>query len=112
MRPAPHTRHDSLGVLTSDDEFTVNRDLIRRWWKDTSLQNQLKKDWYIDTYFLEEQVAFKDKWHKDMKKFKTEIEFFKWFEITGQLGHSKESLQTLVTRWYTKEQVVDSVTPL
>lgn len=45
-----------------------------------------------------------------MKKFETEIEFFRWFEVTGQLGHSRESLQTLVIRWYTKEQTIDSVT--
>lgn len=46
-----------------------------------------------------------------MKRFKTEIEFFRWFEITGQLGSTNDSLQTLVSRWYTKEQVVDSITP-
>lgn len=40
MRPT-HTRQDSLGVLTSSDEFTINRDLIREWWN----------DWYVSTKY-------------------------------------------------------------
>lgn len=46
-----------------------------------------------------------------MKRFKTEVEFFRWFEHSGQIDHTQVSLQTLVTHWYTKEQVVDNITP-
>lgn len=111
MRPKLHIRNNSLGVLTSPIEFTINRDLIRQWWKDPSPQNQQNIAWYTNTYSLVERRAFKEKWLSDMERFKTEIKFFRWFKISGQLGSTNDSLKTLVTRWYTKEQVVDSITP-
>lgn len=111
MRPAPLARYNSFRVISFSGEFTINSDLIRRWWDNTNPQNQLNKRWYIETYSLEQRRTFKNKWYRDMNRFKTEIEFFKWFEITGQLGSSRDSLQTLVTRWYTKEQTIDSITP-
>ena len=57
------------------------------------------------------KVLFKDKWFKYMKRFKIEIEFFKWFESTGQIGECNSSLQVLVNRLHTKDKVVESITP-
>ena len=48
-----------------------------------SYKHALKKAWYVDTYTRAQRFLLKDKWFKDMKKFKTEIEFFKWFECSG-----------------------------
>ena len=49
-------------------------------------KHALKKAWYVDTYTRDHRVLFKDKWFKDMNRFKSEIEFFKWFESIGQIG--------------------------
>ena len=46
-----------------------------------------------------------------MKRFKTEIEFFKWFEATRQVSECSSSLRVLVNSWHTKDKVVESVTP-
>ena len=74
-------------------------------------KHALKKAWYVDTYTRDQRVLFKDNWFKDMKRFKIEIEFFKWFESTGKIGESNSSLQFLVNRWHIKAKVVESVTP-
>ena len=74
-------------------------------------KHALKKAWYVDTYTRDQRVLFKDKWFKDMKRFKIEIEFFKWFESTGQISEFNSSLQVLVNRWHTKGKVIKSVTP-
>ena len=75
-----------------------------------SPKHAIKKVWYVDTYTRDQLVLFKHKWFKDIKRFQTEVEFFKWFESTGQIGESS-SLQVLVNRWHTKDKVVKSVTP-
>ncbi|KAK4721505.1 hypothetical protein R3W88_011738 [Solanum pinnatisectum] len=108
MKPV-HKRKDSIGVLTSDEEFVPTKRKLHAWWK--SPENNKKVDWYKATYTVEQRTSFRDKWFKDMKRFKTEIEFFKWFESSGQIDDKQSSLQVLINKWYTKEQVVKSVTP-
>ena len=46
-----------------------------------------------------------------MKRFETKVEFFKWFELSGQIDGTKSSLQVLVNKWHTRNKVVESVTP-
>uniref|UniRef100_M1D3V3 Uncharacterized protein n=1 Tax=Solanum tuberosum TaxID=4113 RepID=M1D3V3_SOLTU len=48
----------------------------------------------------------------DMRRIGCEIEFFKWFEMTGKIENCTESLQVIINKWYTaSNKVVESVTP-
>ena len=109
MKAPSHKRKDSIGTIKSVDKFIPDLKKINKWW--VSPKHALKRAWYVDTYPKEQRVLFKDKWFKDMKRFKTEIEFFKWFEATGQIGEDSSSLQVLVNKWHTKDKVVESITP-
>ena len=108
MKAPSHKKKDSIRVIKSIDKFTPDTKKIKKWW--ISPIHATKKAWYFATYTRDQRVLFKDKWFKDMKRFKTEIEFFKWFESTGQIGESNSLLQVLVNRWQTKDKVVKSVT--
>lgn len=46
-----------------------------------------------------------------MTRFETEIEFFKWFEYSGQMGNQKDSLQVLINKWHTKNAIIESSIP-
>ena len=104
-----YKKKDCMGVIKLVHKFTPDTKKINKWWM--SPKHALNKAWYVDTYTRDQRVLFKDKWFKDMKRFKIEIEFFKWFKSTGQIGESNSSLQVLVSRWHTKHKVVESVTP-
>ncbi|KAK4706224.1 hypothetical protein R3W88_034219 [Solanum pinnatisectum] len=109
MKPV-HQRKDSVGILTSDEEdFVPSKKKLHSWWK--APEHTQKVNWYKATYTVEQRTSFRDKWFKDVKRFKTEIEFFKWFEASGQIDDKQSSLQVLINKWYTKEQVVESITP-
>ena len=46
-----------------------------------------------------------------MKRFKNEIELFKWFECSGQIDEANSSIKVLITKWHTKDKVVEGKTP-
>ena len=53
---------------------------------------------------------FRDIWMKDMKKIDCEIEFFKWFEMTGRIENCTKSLQVIMNKWYTSSnKIVESL---
>ncbi|KAG5619556.1 hypothetical protein H5410_004774 [Solanum commersonii] len=61
---------------------------------------------------LKEQWAHPDNQMKDMRRIGCEIEFFKWFEMTGRIENCTESLQVIINKWYTaSNKVVESITP-
>lgn len=93
MRPSFHRKKDSVGVIKSIENFTPDNKKISKWWNNPN--HALKKAWYVDTYTKDQRISFSDKWFKDMKIFKTEIEFFKWFECSGQIDETNSSLQVL-----------------
>ena len=107
MRPEDPKR-SSLGVLT-ENEFIPDKRILNQWWK--LPEHKQKVDWYKATYPLSKRKAFRDKWYLDMKRFKAEVEFFKWFEFSGQIDDTKSSLQVLVNKWHTRNEVVESITP-
>ena len=109
MKAPSHKKKDSIGLIKSVDKFTPDTKKINKWWM--SPKHALNKAWYVDTYTRDQRVLFKDKWFKDMKRFKIEIEFFNCFESTSQIGESNSSLQVLVNKFHTKDKVVESVTP-
>ena len=90
MKAPSNKKKDSIGTIKSIDKFTPDLKRINKWW--ICPKHALKKAWYVDTYAMDQRVLFKDKWFKDMKRFKTEIEFFKLFEATGQIGECNSSL--------------------
>ena len=98
-----------MGVIKSTENFTPDIKKISKWWNNP--KHALKKDWYVDTYTKDQRISFRDKLFKDMKRFKTEIEFFKWFECSGQIDETNSSLQVLINKWHTKDKVVKSITP-
>ncbi|KAK4731465.1 hypothetical protein R3W88_024453 [Solanum pinnatisectum] len=108
MKPI-HGRKDSIGVLTSGDKFVPDKKILHAWWK--APEHKQKVEWYKATYTLDQRISFRDRWFKDMERFKTEVEFFNWFESSGQIDDTRSSLQVLINKWYTKEQVIESVTP-
>ena len=109
MKDTSHKKKDSIAVIKSVHKFTPDTKKINKWWM--SPKHALNKAWYVDTYTRDQRVLFKDNWFKDMKRFKIEIEFFKWFEATGQIVECNSPLQLLVNKWHTKDMVVESVTP-
>ncbi|XP_047251366.1 uncharacterized protein LOC124886583 [Capsicum annuum] len=47
-----------------------------------------------------------------MKRLRCDMEFFFWFEKTGRIENQTESLNVIVTKWYTQRNtVVESTTP-
>lgn len=46
-----------------------------------------------------------------MKRLKTEIEFIKWFKCSGKIDETNSSLQVLINKLHTKNNVVESITP-
>ncbi|KAG5587355.1 hypothetical protein H5410_047789 [Solanum commersonii] len=61
---------------------------------------------------LMQRESFRDLWIKDMRRIGCEIEFFKWFEMTGRIENCDESLQVIINKWYTaSNKVVESITP-
>ncbi|KAH0763372.1 hypothetical protein KY290_019445 [Solanum tuberosum] len=74
--------------------------------------NQVKRKWYVSSYPLKQRESFRDLWMADMRRIGCEIEFFKWFEMTGRIENCTESLQVIINKWYTtSNKVVESVTP-
>ncbi|KAH0650257.1 hypothetical protein KY284_030169 [Solanum tuberosum] len=55
--------------------------MLKEQW--THPDNQVKRKWYISSYTLKQKESFRDLWMKDMRRIGCEIEFFKWFEMTG-----------------------------
>jgi len=100
---------DQLTVIRADD-FEINWKSLDAQWLHPN--NTINRKWYVDTYSLKQRLSFKDKWIKDLKRIKCDIEFFKWFEITGQIPNQKESLKMIVNKWYTKNKgIIEDVNP-
>ena len=108
MKAPSHNKKDSIGVIKSINKFTPNTKKINKWWM--SPMHALKKASYVDTHTTYQRVLFKDKWFKNIKRFKTDIGFYKWFKSAGQICESNSSLQVFVNRWHTKDKVVETVT--
>ncbi|KAG5571277.1 hypothetical protein H5410_061043 [Solanum commersonii] len=48
----------------------------------------------------------------DMRRIDCEIEFFKWFEMTGKFENQIETLKMIINKWFTtSNMVVESITP-
>ena len=69
----------SLGVITKGN-FIPNKELLNQWWK--LPEHKQKVEWYKATCPLSKRKSFRDNWYKDMKRFETKVEFFKWFELS------------------------------
>ncbi|TMW83948.1 hypothetical protein EJD97_000369 [Solanum chilense] len=87
MRPSFHRKKDSVSVIKSTENFTPDKKKISKWWNKP--KDALKKAWCVDTYTKDERISLRYKWFKDMKRFKTEIEFFK--SCTSHIGNKHSS---------------------
>ncbi|KAH0713633.1 hypothetical protein KY289_009592 [Solanum tuberosum] len=107
----PHV--DKLGWITmlkTGDIYNPDPDILHRLW--TYPDNKTKRKWYVATYNLKERESFRDSWMNDMRRIGCEIEFFKWFEMTGKIENQTESLKVYINKWYTtSNKVVESITP-
>ncbi|KAG5578664.1 hypothetical protein H5410_058798 [Solanum commersonii] len=98
-----------LGMLKVNKTFEPNLDILQDQW--THPNNQVKRKWYVSSYTLKQRESFRYLWMKDMRRLGYEIEFFKWFEMTGRIENCVESLQVIINKWYTaSKKVVESGT--
>ncbi|KAH0654227.1 hypothetical protein KY289_031905 [Solanum tuberosum] len=99
-----------LGMLKTGKTFEPNQDILHEQW--IHPDNQVKRKWYVSTYTLNERESFRDLWMADMRRIGCEMEFFKWFEMTGRIENCTESLQVIINKWYTaSNKVVECITP-
>ncbi|KAG5606258.1 hypothetical protein H5410_027750 [Solanum commersonii] len=109
MEP-PKEKPSWLGMLKVNKVFEPNSNVLQEQW--THPDNQVKRKWYVSSYTLKQRESFRDLWMKDMRRIGCEIEFFKWFEMTGRIENCTESLQVIINKWYTtSNEVVESITP-
>ena len=110
--PPPKVRSDpSLFVIKTDNgEYVPDLQALKVLWNRP--QDALKRKWYGSTYSAKEQKEFGRLWIADMKRLRCDLEFFFWFEKTGRIENQTESLNVIVTKWYTQRNtVVESTTP-
>ncbi|XP_070002055.1 uncharacterized protein [Nicotiana sylvestris] len=93
---------DRLGTLKEESNFEIDWKSLNAQWKHPD--NNIKRKWYVNAYSLDQRKSFKNNWIKDLKRLKCDIEFFRWFELTGQIPNQKESLQMIINKWYTKNK--------
>ncbi|KAH0654226.1 hypothetical protein KY289_031904 [Solanum tuberosum] len=99
-----------LGMLKTGKTFESNPDILHEQWIHPN--NQVKRKWYASTYTLNQRESFRDLWMADMRRIGCEMEFFKWFEMTGRIENCTESLQVIINKWYTaSNKVVEWITP-
>ncbi|KAH0689011.1 hypothetical protein KY289_016369 [Solanum tuberosum] len=109
MEP-PKEKPSWLGMLKVNKPFEPNLNILQEQW--IHPDNQVKRKWYVSSYPLKQRESFRDLWMADMRRIGCEIEFFKWFEMTGRIENCTESLQVIINKWYTtSNKVVESVTP-
>lgn len=72
-------------MIRSYEPFTPDPKILNDLWSHPD--NQTKRNWYVATYTLQQRESFRDFWMTDMKRIRCEIEFFKWFEIYGNLDN-------------------------
>uniref|UniRef100_M1DZ48 Uncharacterized protein n=1 Tax=Solanum tuberosum TaxID=4113 RepID=M1DZ48_SOLTU len=109
MEP-PKEKPSWLGMLRANETFEPNPEILQEQWIHPN--NQVKRKWYVSSYTLKQRESFRDLWIKDMRRIGCEIEFFKWFEMTGRIENCTESLQVIINKWYTtSNRVFESVTP-
>ncbi|KAJ8552789.1 hypothetical protein K7X08_020182 [Anisodus acutangulus] len=104
--PTPSDLRGSLGMIKRNSNFKINSELLKNQWED--LENAIRRSWYVETYPEENRLAFKKTWIADMKRLHCNIEFFRWFQVSGQLGDKPDSLKTLVNKWYTSTRTITS----
>ncbi|KAK4366632.1 hypothetical protein RND71_014512 [Anisodus tanguticus] len=107
--PTPSDLQGSLGMIKVEGNFKINSKYLRECWEHPD--NTINKNWYVETYTEDQRLAFRKTWIADMKRLRCNIEFFRWFQVTGQLGSEPDSLKTLVNKWYTNTKVVNTVIP-
>ena len=99
-----------LGMLKVNKPFEPNPTILQEQW--IHPDNQVRRKWYVSSYTLKQRENFREIWMKDMRRIGCEIEFFKWFEMTGRIENCTESLQVIINKWYTSSnKVVESTTP-
>ncbi|KAH0743047.1 hypothetical protein KY290_031040 [Solanum tuberosum] len=109
MEP-PKEKPSWLGMLKVNKPFEPDLDILQEQW--THPDNQVKRKWYVSSYTLKQRESFRDLWMKDMRRIGCEIEFFRWFEMTGRIENCTESLQVIINKWYTSSnKIVESITP-
>ncbi|KAM3198755.1 hypothetical protein P3L10_034506 [Capsicum annuum] len=112
MAPPQRVRTDpSLFVIRADkEEYIPDLQALKVRWNHP--QDALKRKWYGSTYSAEEQKEFGRLWIADMKRLRCDMQFFFWFEKTGRIENQTDSLNVIVTKWYTQRNtVVESTTP-
>ncbi|KAH0665125.1 hypothetical protein KY285_026331 [Solanum tuberosum] len=110
MEPPKEKPSWLVGMLKINKTFEPNPSILQEQW--THPDNQVKRKWYVSSYTLKQRESFKDLWMKDMRRIGCEIEFFRWFEMTGRIENCTESLQVIINKWYTtSNKVVESITP-
>ncbi|KAH0664623.1 hypothetical protein KY285_025829 [Solanum tuberosum] len=110
MEPPKEKPSWLVGMLKVNKTFEPNPSILQEQW--THPDSQVKRKWYVSSYTLKQRESFRDLWMKDMRRIGCEIEFFKWFEMTGRIENCIESLQVIINKWYTtSNKVVESITP-
>ncbi|KAH0730093.1 hypothetical protein KY289_001281 [Solanum tuberosum] len=98
-----------LGMFKTSKTFYPNLNILHQQW--THSDNQVKRKWYVSTYTFKQRESFIDLWMMDMRRMGCEIEFFKWFEMSGRIENCAPSLQVIINKWYTaSNKVVESIT--
>uniref|UniRef100_M1B5X5 CCHC-type domain-containing protein n=1 Tax=Solanum tuberosum TaxID=4113 RepID=M1B5X5_SOLTU len=109
MEP-PKEKPSWLGMLKVNKPFEPDLNILQEQW--IHPDNQVKRKWYVSSYPLKQRESFRDLWMTDMRRIGCEIEFFKWFEMTGRIENCTESLQVIINKWFTtSNKVVESITP-
>ncbi|KAH0753194.1 hypothetical protein KY285_006342 [Solanum tuberosum] len=110
MEPPKDNKPAWLGMLKTSQTFEPNPNILHEQW--IHPDNQVKRKWYVAPYTLKQRESFRDLWMAEMRRIDCEIEFFKWFEMTGRIENCVESLQVIINKWYTtSNKVVESITP-
>uniref|UniRef100_A0A0V0GT50 Putative ovule protein n=1 Tax=Solanum chacoense TaxID=4108 RepID=A0A0V0GT50_SOLCH len=82
MEP-PEEKPGWITMIKTGKVFEPIPNILHEQW--THPDNQVKRKWYVVTYTLEQRESFRDLWMADMRRIGCEIEFFKWFEMTGKI---------------------------
>ncbi|KAH0719988.1 hypothetical protein KY284_005018 [Solanum tuberosum] len=110
MEPPKEKLSWLIGMLKVNKTFEPNPNILQEQW--THPDNQVKRKWYVSSYTLKQRESFRDLWMADMRRIGCELEFFKWFEMTGRIENCAESLQAIINKWYTvSNKIVESITP-
>ncbi|KAH0719987.1 hypothetical protein KY284_005017 [Solanum tuberosum] len=99
-----------IGMLKVNKTFAPDLNILQEQW--THPDNQVKRKWYVSSYTLKQRESLRVVWMADMRRIGCEIEFFKWFEMTGKIENCAETLQVIINKWYTvSNKIVESITP-